>query len=356
MPAPCPGRVLTLARCPMNPLSQYLLFFFALLGSFNGIALAAFLWWQARGRPTQRWLAVLVWLVSVRTGKSVAFYFWPDVSKTVLQVGLTAWFLLGPCLFFLLRSGLGDKAGLSRGDRWHLGLLLTGTAALNLTLPYALHVKLWWTWVIPAINAGLLAYWMLASVILWRRRAQLGELHSALPLVGAWAGVGLIWLAYWTSTYTSYIVGALSFTFVLAFSLLMAWRIKSGQSTIEPYQDKRIPAAEARSHLDQLNMLMEKEALYRDPALSLPRLARRMGLPQAKLSQLLNDNNQTSFKQYLTQWRVEAAKELLRQAEAKPLEEVAEASGFQSSSTFFSAFKKLVGMTPAAYRKAALSS
>jgi len=340
----------------MNPLNQYLLFFFALLGSFNGIALACFLWWQARGRPTQRWLAVLVWLVSVRTGKSVAFHFWPEVSKTVLQVGLSAWFLIGPCLFFLLRSGLGAQAGLQRADRWHLGLLLALSLAFNLLLPYALHVRLWWSWVIPGINAALLMYWLMASAVLWQRRAQLADVQSALPLLGAWAGVGLIWLAYWTSTYTSYIVGALSFTFVLAFSLLIAWRIKSGQAAIEPYQDKRIPEVEARLHLAQLDALMETEGLYRDPTLSLPRLARRLGLPQAKLSQLLNDNNQTSFKQYLTQRRVEAAKALLRQADARPLEEVAEAAGFQSPSTFYSAFKKLEGMTPAAYRRAAAVS
>ncbi|MFN3811934.1 MAG: helix-turn-helix domain-containing protein [Roseateles asaccharophilus] len=340
----------------MNLLSQHLLFFFSLLGSFNGIALACFLWWRARGRPTQRWLALLVWLVSVRTGKSVAYHFWPEVSRTVQQVGLSAWFLIGPCLFFLLRSGLGPSAGLQRVDRWHLGLLIALTLALNLLLPYAQHVRIWWTWVIPGVNAGLLAYWLLATLVLWRRRAQLSDAQSALPLLGAWAGVGLIWVAYWTSTYTSYIVGALSFTFVLAFSLLIAWRVYSGQAAIEPYQDKRIPPDEARAYLTQLDALMAGEALYRDPTLSLQRLARRMGLPQAKLSQLLNDNNQTSFKQYLSQWRVDAAKALLRDAQPRSMEEVAEAAGFQSASTFYNAFKKLEGVTPAAYRKAVQSS
>ncbi len=336
----------------MNPLSQHLLFFFSLLGSFNGMALACFLWWRARGRPTQRWLALLVWLVSVRTGKSVAYHFWPEVSWTVLQVGLSAWFLVGPCLFFLLRSGLGTSAGLQRVDRWHLGLLGALTLALNLLLPYALNVRIWWTWVIPGINAGLLAYWLMATLILWQRRAQLSDVQTAMPLVGAWAGVGMIWVTYWTSTYTSYIVGALSFTFVLAFSLLIAWRMYSGQAAIEPYQDKRIPVDVARSYLAQLDSLMAEEALYRDPNLNLSRLARRIGLPQAKLSQLLNDNNQTSFKQYLTQWRVDAAKGLLREAQARSMEEVAEAAGFQSASTFYSAFKKQEGVTPAAYRKA----
>ena len=113
-------------------LSQHFLFFFAMLGAFNGLALASFLWWRARGKPTQRWLALLVFVVSVRTGKSVVFYFWPDIPRLVLQVGLTACFMIGPCLYFLLRSSQGDTPGLGRVDRWHVAALLLVAAAVNL--------------------------------------------------------------------------------------------------------------------------------------------------------------------------------------------------------------------------------
>ena len=81
-----------------------------------------------------------------------------------------------------------------------------------------------------------------------------------------------------------------------------------------------------------------------------------MPLPQARLSQLLNDNNQTSFKQYLAQLRVDDAKALLHQSPSLPLDVVAEHAGFQSMSTFFSTFKKLEGITPAAFRAATTDS
>ncbi|WP_052107946.1 helix-turn-helix domain-containing protein [Aerolutibacter daejeonensis] len=331
-------------------LSQHFLFFFAMLGAFNGIALASLLWWQAKGKPTQRWLALLILVVSVRTGKSAAFHFWPDIPRIVLQVGLTACFLIGPCLYFLVRSSQGDTAGPGRADRWHITAVLAIVAAVNVFLPYVGNAELWRHVITPGITYSWLGYLLLATAQLYVRRAQARETPSGPLLVGAVAGVWFIWIAYYTSGYTSYIVGALSFTFVLALSVLVYLRLRSGQAPIEPYQDRRIPPSEAAAHLQSLAELMARERLHLDPGLTLPRVARRLGLPQTRLSQLLNDNNQTSFKQYLTQLRVVEAKDLLRQLPPKPLELVAEEAGFRSMSTFFSAFKKLEGVTPTAFR------
>jgi AraC-like DNA-binding protein len=331
-------------------LSQHFLFFFAMLGAFNGIVAASVLWWRANGAPSQRWLALLILMVGVRTGKSVAFHFWPDIPLVVLQLGLTACFFIGPCLFFLIRSSQGDASGPARTDRWHLGALLVMAIALNVVVPYSTHVDLWRHGITPAINYAWLGYLLLASGHLYVHRTRLRGTPAAPMLLGALAGIWVIWIAYYTAGYTSYIVGALSFTFVLAASIVAWLRLRAGQAPIEPYQDRRIPDPEAATQLQALAALMATERLHLDPALTLPRLARRLGMPQARLSQLLNDNNQTSFKQYLAQLRVVEAKALLQQLPPKPLERVAEEAGFQSMSTFHSAFKKWEGITPAAFR------
>ncbi len=333
-------------------LSQHFLFFFAMLGAFNGIVLASVLWWRAKGEPTQRWLSLLILVIGVRTGKSVAFYFWPDIPRVVLQIGLTACFMIGPCLFFLVRASQGHSTRTSRLDRWHVALLLAVVVAVNMFLPYTGHADLWRTVITPGIEYLWLGYLLLSTVQVYLHRARLMSTPSGQVLLGALASVWLIWLAYYTSGYTSYIVGALSFTFVLASSVLVYLRLRAGHAAIEPYQDRRIPEPEAAPQLQALAELMARERLPLDPALPLPRLARRLGMPQTRLSQLLNDNNQTSFKQYLTQLRVVEAKALLQQRPIKPLEVVAEEAGFQSMSTFHSAFKKREGLTPAAYRAA----
>lgn len=332
-------------------LNQHLLFFFAMLGAFNGIGLALYLWWRPGCTSTQRWLSLLIFVVSVRTGKSVAFYFWPDIPKIVLQIGLTACFMIGPCLFFLIRSSQGDASGLGRVDRWHIAALVSLAAVVGVFFPYATHVELWRHSITPSITYLWLAYLVLATSLLYLNRARLSESAAKPMLLAVTAGIWVIWIAYYTSGYTSYIVGALSFSFVLCLSVAVYLRMRSGQAPIEPYQDRRIPQNEAVTQLQAVAELMTRERLHLDPALTLPRLARRLGIPQTRLSQLLNDNNQTSFKQYLTQLRVGEAKTLLRRDPSKPLEAVAEAAGFQSMSTFYSAFKKVEGITPAAFRQ-----
>ncbi len=337
-------------------LSQHFLFFFAMLGAFNGVVAASVLWWRAKGETTQRWLALLILMIGVRTGKSVTFHFWPEVPFAVLQLGLTACFMIGPCLYFLVRSSQEDPARPGKADRWHLGALLLLVAAVTVLLPYSRNVELWRHTIAPGINYAWLGYLLLTTALVHRHRARLRTSRSGPLLLGALAGIWIIWIAYYTAGYTSYIVGALSFTFVLVVSILICLRLRSGQAPIEPYQDRRIPAAEATVALQALADLMAGERLHLDAGLTLPRLARRLGIPQTRLSQLLNDNNQTSFKQYLTQLRVTEAKALLQQSPAKSLDVVAQEAGFQSMSTFYSAFKKCEGITPAAFRTAAAHS
>ena len=180
-------------------LSQHFLFFFAMLGAFTGIGAASFLWWQAKGKPTQRWLALLILAVGVRTGKSVAFYFWPDIPRIVLQVGLTACFMIGPCLFFLVRSSQGDTPGLGRTDRWHIAALLCVAVAVNVFLPYVDNIDLWRNVITPGINYAWLAYLLLATAQLYLHRTRIRGASSGPLLHGALVGTWLLWIAHDTA-------------------------------------------------------------------------------------------------------------------------------------------------------------
>lgn len=343
-------------------LKSYLLFFFAGLGAFNGLALSLYLLWRQPATPAQRWLAALVMMLSIRTGKSVLFYFWPEISKLVLQVGLTACFLIGPCLIGFVRAWADPQRLHTRKDAHvALGLLVLATG-FGVAFPYADHLALWAESMWRVIQWGWLACLLVASGLFVRAARQsdspdaggdgLARAHVAAVI----AGVAVIWLAYFTAGLTSYIVGALSFSFVLYLNVIVALAQRRKRRAAEPYQDRKIAQGEAEAALQSLHTLMAEEHLYKDANLSLARLARRLNMTPARLSQLLNDNHKTAFRQYLVQLRVEAAKGLLSTPDLVSMEQVAEASGFLSMSTFYTSFKKVEGTTPAAWRQAQLRS
>jgi len=351
---------------------SYLLFFFAGLGAFNGLALTAWLLWRRPVSPAQRWLAAVVLMLSVRTGKSVLFYFWPDIAKLVLQIGLSACFLIGPCLIAFVRA-CGDAQGeRTRRDPIWLLALLTLVLGFGLLYPYSVHTALWQGPIWRSIQYFWLACLLLSAaslLLLWRRPpamdASASGVTEAAPLdfgtgfaAAVTAGVSLVWAAYFWSGWTSYISGALSFSVLVCLSIAFAVFRRPAVPTpapfSEPYQQRKIAPADAEAELAALHRLMAEEQLYRDPSLSLNKLARRLSMPPARLSQLLNDNHDISFRQYLNQHRIEAAKQLLGAAGPSSMEQVVEASGYLSMSTFYSSFKKAEGATPAAWRQAKL--
>lgn len=337
-------------------IASYLLFFFAGLGAFNGLALAGYLFWRRPVTPAQRWLAVLVLMISLRTGKSVLFYFWPQISKTVLQVGLTACFLIGICLIGFVRAWADPQGRRTRNDpRFAVGLLALAIG-FGVVYPYVDHVALWGKPVGRVVAYTWLACLLIAAGLYLRALRAPGVQAAADGLTGGHVaavivGVAVIWLAYFTAGLTSYIVGALSFSLVLYLSGIAILAQRKPRAVAEPYQDRKITPAEAEAALRSLHQLMVEEELYKEANLSLVKVARRLNMPPARLSQLLNDNNKTAFKQYLVQLRVDAAKRLLRSSAPVNMEQVAEASGFLSMSSFYSSFKKVEGTTPAVWRQ-----
>jgi AraC-like DNA-binding protein len=107
----------------------------------------------------------------------------------------------------------------------------------------------------------------------------------------------------------------------------------------------------------QLQACMERERLYLRPDLTLPELAQHLGCSVNHLSQAINSGFGMSFFDYLNRHRVAAAIELLSRGagESATVLGVALQVGFNSTSTFYVAFKKVTGKTPAQYRRQLVS-
>lgn len=85
-------------------------------------------------------------------------------------------------------------------------------------------------------------------------------------------------------------------------------------------------------------------------AWTVERLARAVGLSRSALGERFTRVLGIAPMQYLAAWRIQvAAHELL--ASAKPIARVAEEVGYESEAAFTRAFKRALGMPPAAWRR-----
>lgn len=110
--------------------------------------------------------------------------------------------------------------------------------------------------------------------------------------------------------------------------------------------------------LGKLTHLMDAEKPYLESDLSLPKLAQRLHTSPHHLSQLLNDRLEQNFFDLMATYRVREAQELLQNPATVHLkiDEIAERVGYNSTSAFHTAFKRLTGQTPAQFRTSFSSS
>jgi AraC-like DNA-binding protein len=92
---------------------------------------------------------------------------------------------------------------------------------------------------------------------------------------------------------------------------------------------------------------------YLKKDLALYELAAMVNTNQTYLSNYLNQVQQTNFNDYVNQYRVKEACRLMldHQQDNLTIEMLAGISGFNSTSTFYTAFKKFTGMSPIAFKK-----
>ncbi|WP_196160711.1 AraC family transcriptional regulator [Reinekea sp. G2M2-21] len=106
---------------------------------------------------------------------------------------------------------------------------------------------------------------------------------------------------------------------------------------------------------DQLDQFMREHQPYLDPNLTLVQVARKLGVPGRELSSFINNRLGCNFSDYIANWRIGKAKDLLQDANCgMSITDVLYASGFNSKSVFNTHFKKQTGMTPSQWRQLSL--
>lgn len=355
-------------------------------GLVFGWLVAGLLLANRRNAVANRMLAGLLAAISLKLAPYMmgfaGFYeAWPWLSFAPLSFGLA----LGPLLYLHVRA-LTDGA-LPR--RWWLHFL---PAALQLAyylllFPQPLGFKDTWAeridgpWIDPAETWLELASLAIYLGLAWRaRRRYQGWLDATLsnreqfrqPWLGAVLGVLMAVLPIWAGFELASALGGfdyyqrfplyLGLTALVTFLGLQGWRHADldypHPGSVAPEDDEPAepgePVAPGRDWRDQGQRWRERLAAagwWRDPELSLPRLARHLGTNTAYLSRAFNEGLGLSFNAVVNQLRVDAVKAALS-APTPPgdLLALALAVGFNSKTSFNRVFKAHTGLSPSQFR------
>ncbi|WP_254426720.1 helix-turn-helix transcriptional regulator [Rhodanobacter sp. C06] len=349
--------------------------------------LALALWRRSANREANRLLAVWVALTGLDLAVKAAYWHTlaPEWFRAYRFVALFP-FLYGS-LFFLYVRALTRGVGFRWRDLRHLlgfaaMLLVTGHVLLASTARLQAMSASWIAgersighWFDIALFVYSLSYVAAALVRVHRYRQRLRERRSdadrlSLRWIDAMAACQVV---IWCIAIVQALIYLPILNYGLLFGAIAGWICVVGwfslgqppvaiepeaapadEATAAPAasaepDDARYDAVQAR-----LAALMDGAApLYLEPALSIGQVAKRSGYPEYLVSAVINRRFGGTFWDYINRLRVEAARACLADAgDTRSILDIAYACGFTSKSTFNAAFKRQVGDTPSAYRKA----
>lgn len=361
-----------------------------LLAAGQGLFLSLLLWQRRRNTPDRSpWLPALIFTFSLLLVFNVGFWtrydwYFPPV-QLIYPAGA---FLIGPFLLFYL-DDLAARP-VFRSFRWlHF---LPALLVLGLRLPAYLrplgelqaqmeetqHI------VTPLHQLGLSwlgAPWFITfhlvlylALVLWYGRALLSHNPAMTGTDLPASRIRLLmWLyALYTVAFVSYFVLVRMAFFRIEHDYLISWVMavavysigyweyhnaiviphQHKATDLPKYQSSSLTGRAISSIADSLENLMEKERAYRENELRLSDLAEKLSVTPHHLSQVINDHYGKTFNQFVNDYRIREAIELLTLAENRDLHiiEIAWQVGFNNKTTFNQAFKQHTGMPPSHWR------
>lgn len=341
-------------------LGQAFLFFLGVLGAFNGFILSFYLLLKKKNRSLQKvLLGFLLLMLSIRIGISVVlFFFRNQLDKTVLQIGLSTCLFIGPFLLLFVRTSLRNKNSLSQA--WKVFLFsLAGLAIIpGAIFPFRTNIDLWnhhVAWYIYIVWFIFVALAVIDYLVISKRERVPEVNYSLITLILAGNVflfiLSFVSLAVWIKW--SYVSGSIFFTIAFYLTFFQSFKEKkiAPKSSKDRYKNKKIADEEAALLIAKLQKRIVENELYKNPDIKIGDVANSLKISTHQLSQLLNDNMQKSFTTFINEYRIKEACHKIRSEPHLKIEEIGYDVGYNSKSTFFTAFKKLTGATPMAYRE-----
>ncbi|MEL6673241.1 MAG: helix-turn-helix domain-containing protein [Bacteroidota bacterium] len=356
------------------------------IASLHGLALASLLFFHTRfNQFSNRMLALSLLGISIvliyefsynlELNETAAGFFLllPVYNRSIIPVGI----------FFFTTSLVHGRQYLTKQEAWWWAPVLLELVLEASRIPMYLWVRtasereaMEVYYEAIGEGLGLLVTLILLPLSLWwvfRYQRNLYE-QTASP-----AGQSLAWLRRflmsmlvldlaWTisfiqasmgqdpeKTFIYLSLGLALFLFILGYFLILQREVF--QPLPLPDEPASLPVRKLSTKTEQYHQdllkLMTEQQRYLEEDLTLGKLSEGLGISPGYLSQVIHEKEGKNFFEFVNAYRVEAVKEkLLDPAFAHySILGIAYECGFKTKSTFNTAFKKMTGNTPSAFRK-----
>jgi AraC-like DNA-binding protein len=330
------------------------------LGVIHGLFLAIFLWTYSKGHElSNKLLSVLLIILSFRIGKSVFLEFTDHTDIKIIFTGLSAIMAIGPVYFLFSKSCVEKSFRITKKHFIHFIPALVGFGfGLQLiesdwkTLPIMLFVIIFLGYYLHLLSYLIITY---RYVIRERKNGLNERVFKLLQLL--FFGLLGIWVVYVLNLFDEvvpYIVGPILYSLVAYVISFIVFK-KGYIQEIDQKKYKTTPISDEQSDLlfNKVLRLIEDDELYRDSELNLKSLSLSLNVTPQVISMVINLKSAKNFNGFINGYRIDEAKRLLKDGkfENYTVSAIAYEVGFNSISSFNTAFKKMTNETPLAYRK-----
>lgn len=328
------------------------------LGVLHGLFLSIFLWVYTKGNAlANKLLSILLIVLSFRIGKSVILEFAENIDVKLIFIGLGTIMAIGP-LFYLFTLSATNKSFSLKKFHW-IHFLPT---LLGISFGFWIHESHLETlpkWFFGIVFLSYYFHFIAYLVFSFRYARRLksavnSETYQLLRLF--FYSLLIIWVVYvlnLVDEIVPYIVGPLLYSavaYVVSFIVIRKGYIEK----IDQAKYKTTPVSEEQINtiFTRALKIIEDDSGYKNPELTLKILSETIHVSTQVLSMVINQKSKMNFNSFINSYRIQEASRLFETAayDNHTIAAIAYDVGFNSISSFNTAFKKQIGQTPQAYR------
>ncbi len=341
--------------------SQVLLILLSGLGVLHGILLAVFLWIHSKGlRTSNKILSILLLILSFRIGKSVFLEFVDQFHLQLIFVGLATLLLIGPLFFLYTKSVLEKSFRFNTTLLLHFIPFLAGIA-FSLWINKE-NVKTTSISVFVSLFCLYYGHYLVYLLYSYQQIQKYKASSEGIDVAVQWLrllfyALSALWMVYVLNLLEDnipYILGPILYSFIAYGVSLIA--IKKGYINgldVAKYKTTPLSETEINQIYEHVNQLLKEEGLYKNPDLALTTFSKALKVSPQKISMAINSRSGSNFNGFVNKYRIKHAQALLEDSKSndRTIAAIAYEVGFNSLTSFNTAFKRQTQKTPSAYRK-----